>query len=692
MVRNTRRGVCAERRGRRLRVGDLGPVVACAAASRAARKSATSGTPALRAASAALRGHLRGEGMRGVDHGVDAVSRRDSRARPVDAAEAADARGQRRRRRGSRCGRRATGSRRMPGSVGESRASAAASLVPPRMRTRMRRVSLNAGAASRDARPWLSLVGIGEDGLDGLSPAARAGRRASANSSSAARGTSRWSRPVRAERWPGPRPSTDAFPAILARRGRPVCRAGDRRSVLLRRRRGRSRRMSRRGDRLPVRPLGLPPRRVPARLGRQDCAGSACTAGRWSGILPHLQPGARILALSWDGTTPARLRRSWPTRGMGRPRSPCWSAGRPARDGSARRRADGFGDRRRRSAQHRRDRGRGRRPTRASSRSRRACPTTGSSMTARSPSARSAPSRCRRCAPQRGELLWDVGAGSGSIGIEWMLRRSVLPRHRHRAAAGPRGADPAQCAALGVPDLEIVEGAAPDALAGLPPPTPSSSAAAPATAGVLEAAWDSAEAGRPARRQRRDARDAGAARRRPWGAWRRAHRDRRRPRRAGRPLPRLAPGDAGRAMGVGEAAGRAPRDPAGASPSASAAGAASIRPPSSRRIDEALARPRRRGCAASTPSSTGRASRASSPRPRASACRSRDSLRRDCAEAIGRARDALGARRWRAVGVPSVAETAALAGAGPGSRARRRARASAPASRSPSRTARGGGA
>ncbi|MGZ7238683.1 hypothetical protein ACXWO6_10730, partial [Streptococcus pyogenes] len=29
-------------------------------------------------------------------------------------------------------------------------------------------------------------------------------------------------------------------------------------------------------------------------------------------------------------------------------------------------------------------------------------------------------------APRRGELLWDVGAGSGSIAIEWMLRHPSL--------------------------------------------------------------------------------------------------------------------------------------------------------------------------------------------------------------------------------------------------------------------------
>jgi len=73
-------------------------------------------------------------------------------------------------------------------------------------------------------------------------------------------------------------------------------------------------------------------------------------------------------------------------------------------------------------------------------------------------------------APVPGALLWDVGAGCGSISVEWMR---AAPRAR--AVAVERRADRLtlladNAAALGVPDLEIVEGVAPDALRGLPPP------------------------------------------------------------------------------------------------------------------------------------------------------------------------------------------------------------------------------
>jgi precorrin-6Y C5,15-methyltransferase (decarboxylating) len=68
-------------------------------------------------------------------------------------------------------------------------------------------------------------------------------------------------------------------------------------------------------------------------------------------------------------------------------------------------------------------------------------------------------------APRRGELLWDIGAGAGSVAIEWMLadpamRAIAIERRPDRAARIRRNA-----AAFGVPGLEIVEDTAPAALA-----------------------------------------------------------------------------------------------------------------------------------------------------------------------------------------------------------------------------------
>jgi precorrin-6Y C5,15-methyltransferase (decarboxylating) len=73
-------------------------------------------------------------------------------------------------------------------------------------------------------------------------------------------------------------------------------------------------------------------------------------------------------------------------------------------------------------------------------------------------------------APRCDELLWDIGAGAGSVAIEWMLadpslRAVAIEQRPGRAARIRRNA-----AAFGVPALEVIEGRAPDALAGLPQP------------------------------------------------------------------------------------------------------------------------------------------------------------------------------------------------------------------------------
>jgi len=73
-------------------------------------------------------------------------------------------------------------------------------------------------------------------------------------------------------------------------------------------------------------------------------------------------------------------------------------------------------------------------------------------------------------APRRGELLWDVGAGSGSIAIEWLLsdpanRAIVIEAREDRASLIRRNAEN-----LGVPHIEIITGTAPETFATLPRP------------------------------------------------------------------------------------------------------------------------------------------------------------------------------------------------------------------------------
>lgn len=94
-------------------------------------------------------------------------------------------------------------------------------------------------------------------------------------------------------------------------------------------------------------------------------------------------------------------------------------------------------------------------------------------------------------APRPGELLWDVGAGAGSVGIEWArtdprCRTLAIEKDERRAGAIERNA-----AALGVPSIvRIVRGAAPAALVGLPVPDAIFVGGGGSREGVLDTCWD----------------------------------------------------------------------------------------------------------------------------------------------------------------------------------------------------------
>ena len=98
-------------------------------------------------------------------------------------------------------------------------------------------------------------------------------------------------------------------------------------------------------------------------------------------------------------------------------------------------------------------------------------------------------------APRRGELLWDIGAGSGSIGIEWMLRhpanRSIAIEARaDRAARITRNA-----VNLGVPALIVRQGEAPDALDGFPVPDAVFIGGGAANSAITELCWSALKSG-----------------------------------------------------------------------------------------------------------------------------------------------------------------------------------------------------
>jgi len=98
-------------------------------------------------------------------------------------------------------------------------------------------------------------------------------------------------------------------------------------------------------------------------------------------------------------------------------------------------------------------------------------------------------------APRRAELLWDVGAGSGSVSIEWLLADGSLnafavEQRSDRAARINRNA-----AAFGVPHLTVIEGLAPAALAGLGVPDAVFIGGGASTPGMIDVVQSALRAG-----------------------------------------------------------------------------------------------------------------------------------------------------------------------------------------------------
>ena len=183
--------------------------------------------------------HLRGKGVGGVHQHVDTLVPQIA-DEPFDAAEpAASCRDRLSARRRGPPGERQRGLE--TPSAASSLASALASVEPPRRRTRMARADdeVTGSMAASNATParWLSIVGLGESGREGLSPAANklidgaallvGGARHLALIGAARGETLEWKKPFR-----------DTVARILERRGRAGLRFGVGRSVLVRGGRG----------------------------------------------------------------------------------------------------------------------------------------------------------------------------------------------------------------------------------------------------------------------------------------------------------------------------------------------------------------------------------------------------------------------------------------------------------------------
>jgi precorrin-6Y C5,15-methyltransferase (decarboxylating) len=334
---------------------------------------------------------------------------------------------------------------------------------------------------------WLSIVGIGEDGVDGLSATPRGligaaeivfgGRRHLTLAAPLIRGAAR--------AWPSPFDS--AAEEVLLHRGRQVCvlASGDPFQY------GVGAVLARHIDprEMVVVPAPSAFSLAAARLGWSLPQTVLLSLhGRALDIIrPHLQPGANILALTSDGDAPAALAKLLAASGFGESRLIVLERLGGPQESIRRATAAAFdlgavGPLNTLAIE-----------VDAAPDARIIARTAGlpdhlfehdGQITKREIRAMTLSS----LSPRRGELLWDIGAGSGSVAIEWLLadptmRAVAVEQRADRAARIRRNA-----AACGVPDLAIIEGAAPAALTDLPSPDAVFIGGGASDAGALDAA------------------------------------------------------------------------------------------------------------------------------------------------------------------------------------------------------------
>ncbi|MGJ7041836.1 precorrin-6Y C5,15-methyltransferase (decarboxylating) [Shinella sp. BE166] len=347
---------------------------------------------------------------------------------------------------------------------------------------------------SLSAAPWLSIVGIGEDGLAGLGDEAKTAIGAAEIVFGGARHLELADAAIRGERQVWLSPFERSVEAVLAARGRPVVVLASGDPFFY----GVGVTLSRRIARAEMRVFPAPSAfsLAASRLGwaLQETVCVSLHGRPIDLIRPHLHPGSRILALTSDSDGPAALAALLAESGFG---------------GSTLTVLEALGGARERVSSHRADRF-----ALVDADMLNVCAV----EVAAGPDARVLAFTpglddglfehdgqitkhevraltLSALAPKRGELLWDIGAGSGSIGIEWMLadpslRAIAIEGHLERAARIRRNAQN-----FGVPGLSVVEGVAPGVLSGLAAPDAIFIGGGGSEAGVMEAALDGLKPG-----------------------------------------------------------------------------------------------------------------------------------------------------------------------------------------------------
>jgi precorrin-6B C5,15-methyltransferase / cobalt-precorrin-6B C5,C15-methyltransferase len=98
-------------------------------------------------------------------------------------------------------------------------------------------------------------------------------------------------------------------------------------------------------------------------------------------------------------------------------------------------------------------------------------------------------------APAPDQVLWDIGAGSGSVSIEWMRSTRGCEAYAIEHDEEQRSFIAINADQLGTPRLKIIKGRAPDALAGLPTPHAVFIGGGLSDEGIFEAAWQALRSG-----------------------------------------------------------------------------------------------------------------------------------------------------------------------------------------------------
>lgn len=340
--------------------------------------------------------------------------------------------------------------------------------------------------------PWLTVVGIGEDGYAGLGKAARHALLAAEQVVGSERQLALLPHCIRATRLPWPKPFS--LTPVLERRGTPVCVLASGDPMLFGVGASLARELAQ--DELRILPAPSSVSLAASRLGwpLQSTPVVSLVARPLAALQAQIYPGVRLLVLSNDGESPAAIAELLRERGFGPSRLNVFEH----LGGEHERRIDGLAD--------------GWSLARAADlnlvaieclagEDARCLPLTpglpddayrhDGQLTKRDVRAIT----LSRLAPSPGELLWDVGAGCGSIGIEWLrahpsCRAIAIEADQGRQAYIAHNRD-----ALGLPGLQLVAGRAPEALEGLAAPDAIFIGGGVTVPGVLLKCWQALKPG-----------------------------------------------------------------------------------------------------------------------------------------------------------------------------------------------------